>query len=83
MIQPITLVTTGAFFVVLYFRYKSRPKNGPPRTKKQQFKTAKLLFAAIVAWLAIHYSLQHSIAQIDGNDQEPSFMERVVAFLSK
>ena len=83
MIQPITLITAGIFFLVLYLRYKSRPKNGPPRTKKQQLKTAKLLFAAILAWLAIHYSLQHTIAKMDGVDQEPSFVERAVAFLSK
>ncbi len=83
MIQPITLITAGIFFVVLYLRYKSRPKDGPPRTRKQQLKTAKLLFAAILGWLAIHYSLQHTMAKMDGADQEPSFMERAVAFLSK
>jgi hypothetical protein len=83
MIQPITLITAGIFFVVLYLRYKSWPKNGPPRTRKQQLKTAKFLFAAILAWLAIHYSLQHTIAKMDGADQEPSFVERAVALFSK
>jgi hypothetical protein len=83
MIQPITLLTAGIFFAVLYMRYKSRPKDAPRRTKKQQWKTAKILFAAILAWLTIHYSLQHTIAKMDGADQEPSFMERVVAFFSK
>ena len=83
MIQPITLVTAGIFFVVLYLRYRSQPKDGPRRTKQQKLKTAKVLIAAILAWLAIHYSLEHTIAKMDGADQEPSTMERIVSFLSK
>jgi hypothetical protein len=83
MIQPITVITAGIFFVVLYLRYKSRPKDAPRRTRRQQLKTAKLLFAAILGWLAIHYSLQHTMAKMDGADQEPSLIERAVAFLSK
>jgi hypothetical protein len=83
MIQPITLVTAGIFFVVLYLRYRSRPKDGPRRTKQQTLKSAKVLIAAILAWLAIHYSLQHTIAKMDGADQEPSTMERIVSFFTK
>jgi len=83
MIQPITLLTAGLFFVVLYVRFKSRPKDGPRRTRQQQLKTAKLLFAALVAWLAIQYSLRHTLAKMDGTDQEPSLVERAVSFLSK
>jgi hypothetical protein len=87
MIQPITLVTAGIFFAVLYLRYRSRPpsqsKDGPRRTRKQQLKTAKILFAALLAWLAIHYSLQHTIAKMDGADHDPSVMERLVSLLSK
>jgi len=80
--QPITLITAGIFFVVLYLRYQNRPKDGPPRTKQQKGKLAKVLLAAIVAWMAVSYSLQHTMGQIDGTDHEPSFMERVVSFLS-
>jgi len=81
--QTITLVTAGIFFAVLYFRYRSRPKDGPRRTRRQQFKIARILLAAIVAWLTIHYSLAHTIAKMDGVDHEPSLAERLVSFLSK
>jgi heme/copper-type cytochrome/quinol oxidase subunit 2 len=83
MIQPITLITAGIFFVVLFLRYRARPKDGPQRTGKQKLKTAKVMLAALVAWMAIHYSLQHTIAKMDGADQDPSIMERVVSFLSR
>jgi hypothetical protein len=83
MIQPITLVTAGIFFAVLFLRYRSRPQNGPPRTKQQRLKAAKLLLAALAAWMTIHYSLRHSIAKMDGVDQQPSLVERVISFFSK
>lgn len=83
MIQPITLVTSGLFFVVLYLRYRSQPKDGPRRSRQQKLKTAKILFAALLAWMAIHYSLQHTLLKMDGTDQDPSLMERMVSFLSK
>ena len=83
MIQPITLLTAGIFFAVLYARYRSRPKDAPVRTRQQQLKTAKVLAAALLAWMAIHYGLQHTIAKMDGTDQEPTLMERVVTYLSK
>jgi hypothetical protein len=83
MIQPITLVTSGIFFVVLFLRYRSQSKNGPRRPRQQKLKTAKFLLAALLAWMVIHYSLQHTIAKMDGADQEPSMMERLVSFLSK
>jgi hypothetical protein len=83
MIQPVTLLGAGLCFGVLYLRYKSQPKNRPARTSKQKLKTAKLLFAALLAWMAIGYSLKHSIGQIDGADHEPSLMERIVTYLSK
>jgi hypothetical protein len=83
MPQPITLITAGIFFVVLFVRYRSRPQNGPPRTNRQKLKTAKLLLAALAAWMAIHYSLQHTLAKMDGSDTEPSVMERIVSLVSK
>jgi heme/copper-type cytochrome/quinol oxidase subunit 2 len=83
MIQPITIVTAGIFFLVLFFRYRGQPKNAPPRKRSQRLKLVKVLFAAILAWLAIHYSLQHTLARMDGADPEPSMMERLVSFLSK
>jgi hypothetical protein len=80
--QPITIITAGIFFIVLFLRFQNRPKDGPRRGKTQKSKMVKVLVAAIVAWLAVSYSMQHTIGQIDGADHEPSFMERVVSFLS-
>jgi len=83
MIQPITLFAAGLLFLVLYLRFRGRPKDGPRRTRRQQFKTAKILLAALAAWMALHYSLQHTLAKMDGADQEPSLLERVVSLWSK
>jgi hypothetical protein len=83
MMQPITLLTTGVFFAVLYFRYRTRNKDAPRRDKRQRLKTVKLLFAALLVWMAVSYSLQHTIGKMDGNDQDPSMMERLVHLLSK
>lgn len=80
--QPITIITAGIFFVVLYLRYQSRSKDAPRRSKQQKGKMVKVLIAAIVAWMAVSYSMQHTIGKMDGADHEPSFMERVVSFLS-
>jgi len=81
MPQPITILTAGLFFVVLALRFRSRPKDGPARTNRQRLRLAKFLIAAIVAWLAIHYSLQHTLAKMDGTDTEPSYLERAVSWL--
>ena len=83
MIQPITLLGAGLCFLVLYLRYQSQPKDRPRRTVQQKLKTAKILGAALLAWMTVHYSLQHMIGKMDGTDHEPSFMERVVTYLSK
>jgi hypothetical protein len=83
MIQPITLLTAGMFFVVLWLRFRSRPKNAPRRGKQQQLKTVKVLLAALLAWMAVSYSLRHTLGKMDGTDQEPSLMEHIVSFLSK
>lgn len=83
MIQPVTLLGAGLCFGVLYLRYRSQPKDAPRRTPKQKLKTAKLLFAALLAWLALSFTLQHMIGKLDGADREPSVVERIVAYLSK
>lgn len=83
MIHPFTFLCLGIFFAVLYFRYQSKPKDAPRSSRKQQLKVAKVLFAAFLAWMAINYSLQHTIAKIDGADYQPTLMERFVSFLSK
>ena len=83
MPQPITLLMMGICFALLYVRFRNRPKDAPRRTRKQHLKTAKILFGALIAWLAIHYSLQHTLAKMDGGDTEPSTMERLVGFFNK
>jgi len=64
---------------------RSRPKDAPRSSRKQKLKLklAKVLIAALLAWIAIRYSLQHTIAKIDGTDQEPTTVERVVSFFAK
>ena len=84
MIQPVTLVGAGLCLGVLYYRYRSQPKDGPRSSPKQKLKFAKLLLAALVAWMGIHYTLKHMIGNIDGAPaQEPSLMERIVRYLGK
>lgn len=81
--QPITVLMMGLFFAVLYLRYRGRQRNAARSNRQQQLKTVKILLAALAAWMAVHYSLQHTLAKMDGTDQEPSFLERVVSFWSK
>lgn len=81
--QPVTILGLGLFFAVLYLRYRGRQRNAACSSRQQQLKTVKILLAALVAWLAVHYSLQHTLAKMDGTDQEPSFVERAVSFWSK
>ena len=84
MMQPVTLLGAGLCLGVLYLRYRSQPKDGPRRTPEQKRKTAKVLFAAFLAWMALYYTLQHMIVKLDGSpDREPSLMERAVFFLSR
>lgn len=82
MPQPITLLGAGLCFAVLFLRYRSRPKDRPRRSPKQKLKTAKILLAAVVAWMGLYYTLQHMIGNLDqAAAQEPSLMESVVLFL--
>ena len=82
MIQPVTLLGAGLCLGVLYLRYRSQPKDGPRRTPKQKLKTAKILFAALLVWLTLSFTLRHMIGKLDGADREPSVLERIVSYLS-
>jgi hypothetical protein len=82
MIQPVTLIGVGLCFLLLFLKYRSQPKDRPRSSPKQRIKTAKMLLAAFVAWMALSFTLQHMIVKIDGPDtHEPSLLERIVFFL--
>ncbi|MDP8982734.1 MAG: hypothetical protein M3O35_19325 [Acidobacteriota bacterium] len=84
MIQPVTLLGVGLCLAVLYLRYRSQPKDAKRSSPRQKLKTAKILLAALVVWMGIHYSLQHMIGNLDGAPaEEPSMLERVVRYLGK
>lgn len=84
MINPLTLLGAGLCLGALYLRYKSQPPEAHRRSPKQISKTAKILLAAILAWMTAGYALQHLIGNIDGqHNQEPSTMERAVQLISK
>jgi hypothetical protein len=84
MIQPITLLGAGLCLGVLFLRYRSRPNDSPHRSSKQKLKAAKILLAALVAWMGLYYTLQHMIGNLEGaGPRQPSLMERIVSYLSK
>jgi len=82
--QPVTILGAALCIAVLFLRYKASVNQPERRTRKQKLKTAKLLFAALLAWLAISlelrrldHSLTHSTAY------EMSTWDRIVEMLSK
>ena len=84
MIQPITLLGAGLVLGALVLKYKSQPQSARKSSSKQIRKTAKILVAAVLAWMTLGYTLQHMIGSIDGQrNQEESFMERTVHFIEK
>ena len=78
-----SLLSVGLVLALLYVKYKSQPKDPAKRNPKQILKTAKVIFAALIAWLMVSFALQHQIAKMDGTDQEPGMLERVVKYFSK
>jgi len=82
--QLITLLGAAACLGVLYFRYRRQPKNAPRRTRTQKLATAKALLVALCAWLALNTALRHLIGNLNGvATPEPTFMERVVSYISR
>lgn len=78
MIQPITLITAGIALGVLYLRYKSQTANARRSTARQKFRLGKLLISALAALMAVGFAIQRLGHNIDGDNPEPSMMERVV-----
>jgi hypothetical protein len=92
MIQPIMLLGAAFSIGLIIFRYKIEqarkaalgiPAQTKTRTRKQQLKTAKVLFGALIAFMAISYALQRLNHNLSGSNPEPSLMERIVLFLDE
>ena len=84
LLQPVTILGLGLCFAVLYFRYRASAAKSQPRNTKQILKTAKLLFAALLAWMAISLELRrldHSLTH--SSPYELSMWDRIVQTLSK
>lgn len=81
--HPITILMMGLLFALLCLRYRSRQRKTARTPRQRQLKTVTFLLAALAAWMLVHYSIQHTLAKMDGTEQEPSFMERAVSFWSK
>ncbi|HTW67503.1 MAG TPA: hypothetical protein VME17_22950 [Bryobacteraceae bacterium] len=81
--HPITFVIMGLFFALLYLRYRRRQRKTTRSPRQQQLRTVKFLLAALVAGMAVHYSLQHTLAKMDGSGEGPSLVERLAALFSK
>jgi hypothetical protein len=83
MIQPIALAGAGLCLWVLYMRYRSTPKNRLKSTRAQKLKLAKVLIVALLALMAITYSMRRLGDNLDGKVHERTLVERMVTFLTK
>jgi fumarate reductase subunit D len=81
--HPITILLMGLFCAILYLRYRRRQRKATRTPRQQQLRTVTFLLAALFLWMAAHYSIQHTLSKMDGTEQEPSFLERVVAYWAK
>ncbi len=87
--QPVTIIGAALCLSAIWLRYKIEARkaatDAPPRTRtrKQQLKTAKLLFGVLIAFMGINYALQRLNHNLSGSDPDPSLLERIVVFLDK
>jgi heme/copper-type cytochrome/quinol oxidase subunit 2 len=81
--MPATLLLIGLFFAILYLRIRRRQRNATRTPRQQQLRTVTFLLAALAIWMIAHYSIQHTLAKMDGTQQEPSSIDRVISFWSK
>jgi len=79
--QPITLASIILCFGVLFLRYKNRQASARRSTTRQKFKMGKLLISGLLALMAVGFALQRLNHGIDGDNPEPSTLERIVEFL--
>ena len=83
MIQPITLAGAGLCLWVLYVRYRGATKAQRKSTRAQKVKLAKVLIVALLALMAITYSMRRLSDNLDGKVHEPTLAQRVVVFFTK
>lgn len=83
MLQLITLLGVGLYSALLYFRYRSQPKQQPRRSILETLMTAKVLLIALAVWLMVSFKLQHTLAKLDGTHSEPQLLERIASFFSR
>jgi hypothetical protein len=81
--QPITIAGVILIFGMLFLKYKTRPVTAKPSSTRQRFKTGKLLLSALLVLMAIGFALRRLDRNLDGDNPEPSLMERIVVFLQR
>ncbi len=84
MPQPVTILGAALCILVLFLRYRASAQQPQRWTREQKVKTIKLLFAALLAWLAISLELRrldHSLTH--STPYELSMWDRFVELLSK
>jgi thiosulfate reductase cytochrome b subunit len=80
--QAITILGLALCLGVLFQRARKARKQAPSSIS-WRFKTAHLLFAALLAWLVITMQLQHLNRALSGEPQAPrSTWERLIQTLS-
>ena len=82
-IQPITLLGAVLCFWVLYVKYRSTPKDQQKSSLRQKIKLAKMLIGALLALMAITYSMRGLGDSLDGKQHEPTLAERVITYFAR
>ena len=81
--QPITIVGVVLCFGMLFLRYRMRALSAKRSSTRQRFKTGKLLLSALLVLMAIGFALRRLDRNLDGDNPEPSLMERIVTYLQR
>ena len=82
-IQPITILGAVLCLWVLYAKYRSTPKDQRKSTIQQKIKLAKILIGALLALMAITYSMRGLGDSLDGKTHEPTLAERVITYFAR
>ena len=80
--QAITILGLAVCLAVIYQRAR-KARQQPPSSVRRRFKTAHLLYAALLAWLVISIQLKHLDRALSGEPLgPPSTWERMIQTLS-